>query len=243
MSQKKPLFSLLLISLFSLGLNAQDAGPVIKKYAAFIGGEKKWKKIKTLKTSGKYNYGGIEFPFSAYSKAPNRYKFIVPLEGKYYAQAFDGTKGWKIDGFKNETSPTMLNGKEALLMANESEVELEDVFINFKRKGHKVSLEGNDTIDGKKCNRIKLTRSNANIETYYFDDLTGALVMKMCPSKNVELQGAILKTVYSDYRDVDGIKIPFKSISSSNDQVILEVTINKAEVNIPMDDSIFQPGN
>lgn len=243
MSQKKLLFSLLLISLLSFGLNAQDAEPVIKKYEAFIGGEKRWKKIKTLTTWGKYNYGGIEFPFSAYAKAPNRYKFIVPLEGKYYAQAFDGTKGWKIDGFKNETAPAMLNGKEALLMANESEVELEDVFINLKRKGHKVSLEGNDTIDGKKCNRIKLTRSNASIETYYFDDLTGALVMKISPSKNVELQGALLNTVYSDYRDVGGIKIPFKSISRSNDQVILEVMIDKAEVNVPMDDSIFQPGN
>ena len=243
MLPKKILFFFIFIFLFPFCLQAQNADAVIKKYIDFIGGKKNWVKVKTLKTSGKYNYGGIEFPFTAYSKAPNRYKFIVPLEGKYYAQAFDGEKGWKIDAFKNETVPTMLTGKSAQSMANEADVELLNAFIDYKRKGYGVTLEGKDTVDGKSCFSIKLIRKDGDVETYYFDDLTYALVMKVSPSKNTELQGTVLNTLYSDYRDVNGIKIPFRSLSKSNDQLILEVTIEKAEVNVTIGDKEFQPSN
>src|SRR5688572_8548789 len=243
MRKKKCLAFLIFIFILPYYLPAQKADDVVKKYVAYIGGEKNWKKIKTLTTSGKYNYGGMEFPFTAYAKAPNRYKFIVPLEGKYYAQAFDGEKGWKIDAFKNETRPTMLSGKDAYSMANEADVELEDVFVDYKRKGHTLTFEGKDTVDGKNCIAIKLMRRTGDVETYYFDERTSALVMKIAPSKNAELQGTLLTTLYSDYREVNGIKIPFKSLSKSNDQLILEVTVEKAEVNVTIGDTEFQPGN
>jgi hypothetical protein len=243
MHPKKHLAFSILIFLLPCYLSAQKADDVVKKYVAFIGGKKNWEKVKTLMTSGKYNYGGIEFPFTAYAKAPNLYKFIVPLEGKYYAQAFDGKSGWKIDAFKNETSPTMLTGKPAQSMANEADVELEDVFIDYKRKGHTVTLERKDTIDGKICVGVKLMRRNGDVETYYFDEGAFALVMKIAPSRNAELQGTLLTTMYSDYRGVNGIKIPYKSLSKSNEQLILEVTIEKAEVNATIADREFQPGN
>jgi hypothetical protein len=240
MQVQKYLITFLLVFLFPFCLSAQQADDVIKKYVAFIGGKKGWEKVKTLKISGEYNYGGMKFPFTAYAKAPNLYKFVVPFEGKYYAQAFDGKQGWKIDAFKNETSPKLLRGKDALSMANEADVELQNIFIDYKRKGHVATLDGKDTLDGKHCIRVKFVRANGDIETYYFDEVTSAMVMKAAVSKNAELQGAILHTLYSDYRDVDGIKIPFKSVSSSDDQVILEITVEKAEVNAAIADSEFR---
>jgi len=222
-------------------VNAQTVEQVIKKYVKFIGSEKKWKKVNTIITSGEYNYGGIAFPFSAYAKAPNLYKFKVPYNGKYYAQAFDGMKGWKIDAFKNESTATLLTGKAALAMANEADVEFENAFIDYQAKGHQAILEGKDTIQGNVCFKIKFIQKNGETETYYFKDQTFELVMKNAASKNVELQGTLLNIFYSDYRDVDGIKIPFKTISESNGQVILTITINKVVVNTPIPDKEFQP--
>jgi len=221
-------------------LKSQPVDQIISKYIEFIGGDSNWKHVNTLITSGEYNYGGIKFPFTAYSKAPNLYKFVVPFEGKYYAQAFDGYQGWKIDAFKNETKPTMLTGKAAKAMANEADVELEDTFINYRQKGHKAIDEGTDTVDEKICSRVKLIRKSGAEETYYFDRSSGSLVLKIGLSKNAELPGTLLNTTYSDYRDVQGIKIPFKAVSKSNDQIILEITLNKAEINATIDDKEFQ---
>jgi len=230
----------LIIFLLPILLSAQNVDDVVKKYVVFTGGKSNWKKTKTLKTSGEYGYGGIKFPFTTYSKAPNLYKFVVSAEGKYYAQSFDGEKGWAIDVFKNETSPRLLMGSAASAMANEADVELENIFVDYKLKGHTITLEGKDTIEGMSCFVVKLIRKNGEVETYYFEEQTSALIMKVAKSKNTELQGATLKTIYSDYRDVNGIKISFKSVSKSNDQIILEVFIERVEVNKPIDDLEFQ---
>lgn len=98
---------------FSAAATAQTVAEIIAKYIAFTGGAAGWAKVQTIVTSGIYNYVGIEFPFTAYSERPGRYKFLVPLKGKYFAQAFDGTRGWKIDAFKGETKKTRLTGTPA----------------------------------------------------------------------------------------------------------------------------------
>lgn len=239
MKQKLILTSFLIV--FSCSLHAQTADEVIASYVKFIGGEKKWKTIKTIITSGEYDYGGMKFPFTAYSKAPNAYKFVVPLNGKFYAQAFDGKQGWKIDAFKNETKPTVLTGKDAIAMANESDVSLEPAFINFKHKGHRAVLEGKDSIGALYCYKIKFVQKGGDEETYYFDASTAAMVLKIAPSKNAEMQGAVLNTLYSDYRDIGGIKIPFMSVSRLGDQNILTVTVAKALLNQPIAEKEFKP--
>ena len=227
--------------LYPFMTRAQTADEIVKKYVEFIGGKERWKNVKTITTSGEYNYGGVEFPFNTYAKAPNLYKFVVTYNGKYYAQAFDGKQGWKIDAFKNETTPTILTGKHAISMANETDVELEDALINYQDKRHQAILEGKDTIQEKECFKIKFIWKKGDTETYYFEDKTFELVMKTAVSKNAEMEGAILDIFYSDYHNVDGIKIPFKAVNKSENQTILIITINKAQINVPIEDIEFQP--
>ena len=145
-------------------IHAQTADEVVKKYVEFIGGKKQWESVKTITISGEYNYGGVEFPFNTYAKAPNLYKFEVTYNGKYYAQAFDGKQGWKIDAFKNETTPTILTGKPAISMANEADVELEEALINHQDKGHQAILEGKDMIQEKECFKINLSGKKGTLK-------------------------------------------------------------------------------
>lgn len=237
---KKPFF-FLLIFVYSFNAKAQSVDEVISNYITFTGGEKQWKTIHTIVTSGIYNYGGIEFPFTAYSKAPDLYKFVVPFNGKYYAQAFTGKQGWKIDAFKNETKKTLLTGKAARAMANEADVELESPFINYKEKSHQAFLEGKDTVNAIPCFRIKFIRSNGEIETYFLDSTNFSLIKKRAISKNAEMENVLLNTFYSDYNEVNGVKIPYKSISKTDDgQTILTITVKKIEIDVPIPSAEFE---
>ena len=237
--KRKVLLLLLLLPCFTT--QAQSVDQVIKKYVKFIGGRGPWKKVKTMVASGEYNYGGIQFPFTSYAKAPNRYKFVVPQNGKQFVQGFDGNSGWKMDGFKNETTPTLLTGKAALAMANEADVELEDVWIDYRNKGHQAVLLGKDTAKGKSCFKVKLTRKNGDTETCYFEDQSFAMVMKEAVSKNEEMGGAALDIFYSDYREINGVHVPFKTIHESNGQMILTITVDKVLINEPIEDKDFRP--
>jgi outer membrane lipoprotein-sorting protein len=238
---RKIVFPLFLFFTFSLIAKSQSADEIIAKYIAFIGGVQKWKKIKTITSSGTYNYGGMEFPFTAWSKAPDLYKYEVTSNGKSFNQAYDGRVGWKIDGFKDETQKTTLKGKQATAMANESDVELESPFIDYQKKGHTVLLEGKDTIDKKVCYKIKLTRKNGNTETYYFDIGNYELVKKQAISKNTELDNSMLDILNSDYHTLEGITIPQKISCISNGQTILIITVKDIKLNLPLADSIFKP--
>jgi hypothetical protein len=234
--------SLILFLLINTSISeGQSVDQIIKKYVDYIGGKKGWKQVSTLTTSGEYDYGGISFPFHTYAKAPNLYKVVVTSNGKYYAQAFDGTNGWKIDVFKNETEPTFLMGEDALAMANEADVELEDPFVNYRRKGHEAILLGTEQCHSQECFKVKFIRKGGAIETCYFSVTESELVMRTRMSKNVELQGAVLNLSYEDYRVVDGIKLPFKITSETNGQVILIITVDVVRVNTPINDREFHP--
>ena len=236
----KKSFFFLFIFIYSFNVKAQTVDEIISKYIEFTGGEQQWKTVQTITTTGTYNYGGIEFPFTVYSKAPNLYKFVVPYNGKYYEQAFNGKQGWKIDAFKNETKRTVLTGKPALAMANEADVELESPFISYQKKGHQAILEGRDSVDSVPCFKIKFIRSSGDTETYFFNSNTFELIKKQAISKNAEMHNALLDIYYSDYHKVNGVNIPFKIISKSGEQTILTITTQKAEINIPISDSEFQ---
>lgn len=226
---------------FCFAAKAQTAEAIIANYINFTGGAQQWKKISSIVSSGTYNYGGMEFPFEAYSKAPDQYMYKVSSNGKYFAQAFDGKQGWKIDGFKDEATKTILTGKAARAMANEADVELESVFIGYKEKGYAATFEGKDSIDKILCYRVKLISNSNDTATYFFSTNDFSLLKKQAVSKNTELDNSLLDTYYSDYTTVEGIKFPFKMTSKTGDQTILTITVKKMQLQVAIPDSIFKP--
>ncbi|MEP7320235.1 MAG: hypothetical protein ABI921_15870 [Panacibacter sp.] len=230
-----------LLFCFSFVSKAQTAEAVIANYISFTGGANQWKKISSITSSGTYNYGGMEFPFEAYQKTPDLYMYKVSSNGKYFAQAFDGNVGWKIDGFKDETTKTILNGKEARAMANEANVDLESELIDYKEKGYVAMLEGKDSFGNILCYKVKLTGNSNDTATYFFSTNDFSLLKKQAVSKNAELDNSLLDTYYTDYTTIKGMKFPFKMISKVGDQTMLTITVKKLQLNIAIPDSIFKP--
>ena len=231
----------ILLCCFSFVARSQNADDVINKYIAFIGGEQNWQNVKTMTMTGSYNYGGISFPFVSYSKAPNLYKYVVTSNGKSFTQAYDGKQGWRIDGFKNEKNKTILNGASATAMANEADVELESPFIHYRDKEHSVQLEGLDSTITPNAYKIKLTRKNGISETYFFSTEDFSLLKKNALSTNTEMENAALDIAYSNYVLTQGVKIPHTISCTSNGQSILIITVEKIDLNLPMNNSMFKP--
>jgi hypothetical protein len=239
MKIRSSLAVLLMCALVAMA-QAQSADDIISKYITFTGGAKNWKVISTIISHGEYNYGGMPFPFTTYSRVPDSYKLVVPFNGKYYAQAYSAGRGWKIDAFKNETKPTLLTGDAARALANEADVELENVFINYKRKGHSIALHGEDSVLDRKCYVVVLTRKSGEVEKYYFDQQSYALLMKEAKARNPELGGSMLNIYYSDYREVGGVMFPFKTVCEADAQQILTITVSDIVINEMIDNKTFE---
>jgi len=237
----KKTFLLILSFIVITVAKSQTAAEIISRYIEFTGGREAWKKVNTITSSGTYNYGGVEFPFEAFSKKPDLYRYIVTFKGKSFEQAYDGKEGWRIDGFKNEKTKTILKGKQAFAMANESDVELESPLIDYEKKGHTIILEGKDSVDNKPCYRVKFMWKDGGTETLFFNSENFALVKKRAIAKNTELNNAMLDIFYSDYKSTEGITVPFKITCKDNGQPVLDITITGIKLNQPITDSMFKP--
>jgi outer membrane lipoprotein-sorting protein len=72
----------------------------------------------------------------------------------------------------------------------------------------------------------------------YFDPESGLLVRSVVRLNSPE-QGEVEQiSEPSDYRAVDGVKVPFKVVNTSPGQTVT-ITITKIEHNVALDDSIF----
>jgi len=231
----------LTLLLFSVLIaRSQTADEIINRYIQFIGGAQNWKSISTITTAGTYNYGGVAFPYVAYSKAPNLYLYTVTFNGKSFSQAYNGQVGWRIDGFKNEKTKTILKDRQATALANEADVELESPFINSAKKGNPVELLGSDSVNSRACHKIRLI-SKSDTAVYFIDKTDFSLVKKQALSKNSEMDKAPMDIFYSDYQVTGNIKLPHKINCTTAGQRILLITVDSVKINDPISDSQFQP--
>lgn len=220
---------------------AQTADEVLSKYFANTGGLEKWKTLQSRTSTGKAFFGQ-DFPMTIYEMAPNKQRMEVNVQGMLLIpQAFDGTTAWTLNPMQGGKDPVKLDDEQAKELKDD---QFEDNFIDYKKKGHEVILEGTEEIDGMKCYKLKLVRNKNNdkediTEVHYFDSenfvpLVVSRYIRSGPQKGTEV-----KSYLSDYQDVGGLMFPFSMEQKVNGQTVFKVTLEKITINDIKDESIF----
>ncbi len=94
-------------------------------------------------------------------------------------------------------------------------------------------------IEGKEVTIVRATLPNSQgQETLYFDSGSGLLVRRVVVL-HTALGGVAQQTDFSDYRDVNGVKIAFVA-KISTDENIQTRTITEAKINVPVTDDTFK---
>lgn len=224
------------VALFGNFAQAQNADEIINKYVEVIGGKDKWKKVTSMVQTGKFPQGGMEFPFTAYSKTPNKSKVVVSFQGKeIVARAFDGKEAWGTN-FMNMQQEKK-NEEETKEMAKE---EFEPKLIDYASKGHKAELAGKETIEGSECHKLKFTEKDGEIAYYFFDSENFALIMVRSLAKSGPIKGQELETFFSDYKDVgNGLMVPHLVESKYKGQTAQKIIIENVKLDESIDDKNF----
>ncbi|HRI79892.1 MAG TPA: hypothetical protein PLR06_10195 [Cyclobacteriaceae bacterium] len=237
---KLKLLAISMLLLCFTAIQAQTADEILSKYFANTGGLDKWKALKSRTIKGKVFFGQ-DFPMTTYEMTPNKQRREVDVMGSMIIQAFDGTTGWMVNPMQGGKDPVKLDDEQAKEMKNE---QFENDFIDYKKKGHEVTLEGTEDVDGIKCYKIKLVRNKNNdqddaIELHYFDvenfiPLVITRTVQAGPQKGTEV-----KSYLSDYQEVNGLMFPFLTEQKVNGQTAAKVTVEKITINDIKDESIF----
>jgi outer membrane lipoprotein-sorting protein len=214
---------------------AQTAEEIVAKNLAAKGGAEKWRSVSSVKMTGKLTAQGRDVAMTVYTKRPNLMRQDIVTPKGTVVQGFDGTTPWMLA--PGADIPREITGPQA--EAARSGADFDGPLIDYASKGHKVELLGTEKVGEKDAYHLKLTRKDGGVERYYIDAQTGLEIKRIAEMGSGGGKQA-LESELSNYKAVDGMMIPHTIKQSVNGMPVMEMTLEKVELNAPMSDDLFR---
>ncbi len=192
-----------------------SADAIVDKYIQALGGAPKLAALTSFTATGTYEgYDSLseQVPFDIYAKAPNQLTTVAHTQSGDSVTTFDGTHGWVSAADKLMRVLPLVGG--------DLEGAQMDAILSFPanlkqgfqwRTGFPAV-----TIDDRRAEVIQSAARGAAGTKLYFDTQTGLLLRQV---RFVDTAVGVIPTQvdYSDYRDVAGVKVPFKRVITWTD--------------------------
>lgn len=232
------LFTFVAAAVLPLSLSqAQTVDDIIAKNIQARGGLEKLRSLETLRQTGKFTQGGFQATVVQENKRPGRVREEFILQGMSDVTAYNGKTGWHVSPFSGRRDPELLSEDDLKSVIEDADIEGQ--LVDYKQKGYEAELEGHDPVEGTDCYKIKLTLKNGDLR-YYYLDTDSFLELKVETQRRIRGTVQYRDTIYGDYEQVNGIYFPFAfDTGEKGDPNRTQVTMEKIEVNVPLDDSLF----
>jgi photosynthetic reaction center cytochrome c subunit len=206
---------------------------ILDKYVAALGGAANIEKVKSRVLKGTVvGVNGNSFAYELYQSAPEKVLAVMTGPQGVTERAFNGTAGWEkgVRGLRD------LSTEEVYFLRRYPDM-IKD--IKIKDQFTRLSVAGKPKIDNRDVYVLRGMTSTGRREQLYFDAETGLLIRRV--SSIATPVGNIPEQVdFEDYRDVDGVKMPFTVKVSSVDQ-FYSVTrkFTDIKINVAIDEKRF----
>lgn len=202
-----------------------SAEEILNAYVEAIGGAQRLARLTSFAAKGTYQ--GFDtydqkVPYEVYAKAPNQRTVIVRTQNGVNTTTFDGTSGFVAAVDKPVPLLPLARGGEFDAVKLDADLAfpggIERALGNW-RVGFPIT-----SIDGKDVNIVQGTGATGSRIKLFFEAESGLL------SRIVRYTNTMVGTVptqidYSDYREVDGVKMPFKTVVTwTSGQATIELT-------------------
>lgn len=207
-----------------------DPNVVIEKYIDAIGGRDAISKVEDRTTIMRGTAMGQNLTITVKQKLPNKMRQDVKAGGMEQVVIFDGEKAvMTAMGQKIPVEDKELDGLK---------IEADMNFIlDLPKFNVKLATEGIEKVNGKDAYKIKLELPSGTKWYSYYDVESGLKVKDLRLIESKMGSGEQI-TLYDDYKDVDGVKYPFKITQSFGPQSV-EMTVSSIKVNKGIPDDIF----
>jgi zinc protease len=207
---------------------------ILDKYVQAIGGRAAIEKLTSRAAKGTFEMPamGLNAPVELYAKAPNRVATTINISGfGTVAEGYDGKTAWARD----PTSGLREKGGVELATARlDAEFHKE---LKLRELYPKMELKGREKVGEREAYVVLATPPEGSAEKWYFDAESGLLVRSDVEREGP--QGKLPFEIYlEDYREVDGVKMPFTS-RMVNPSVSITIRLEEVKHNVAVDEAKF----
>lgn len=231
------------VLLSATGAWAQTADEVVEKSLAALGGRAAHAKIKTRSMSGTITLGtpagDIPGTIEITNALPNKVRTLIKADltslgaGPLVVdQRFDGKAGYVLDTLQGNRE---IAGNQLDNMRNTG---FPHAFLTYKELGITAKLQGKEKVGDREAYVLEFDPTSGSTIRQYVD-AQSFLPTRFVVTVTVPQMGDVEQTTdLTDYREVDGVKLPFKLTASSSLQTYT-VELAKVEHNVPVDEKLF----
>ncbi|MBX2932699.1 MAG: hypothetical protein KF825_00545 [Ferruginibacter sp.] len=203
---------------------AQTVDEIIDKHITALGGKENLNKIQNVISEGSLSVQGIEIGVTVTQVNNKLARQDIFVNGMTGFDMLTDKEGWTYMPFNGMQKPepkTADDVKEGL-----SDLDIAGSLVDYAAKGNKVELLGKEDVDGTECYKLKVTLASGKDETYFIDPATNMIIrtkkMQKANGQEVEVQSD-----FSDYRDVEGVKMPYSIGLPFGTLLISSIKINQ----------------
>jgi hypothetical protein len=233
--------------LLVLALATPTLSEILARHVEALGGEAALREIQTLRKTGNYIYNGIEHPFVSYQKTGLRSREEIDglqiwgtgrREGTVVLRGTNGGVAWNLDETRTGEWSDIPKARAAIAI---EDADVTESLFDAEKKGHRLELLPPGDVEGKPAHRIKVTFA-AGFDQIWFLDAESLLVLRkeMAGEETERDLERPRAWFYDDYRPVNGVLMPFW-VYVEEPLFSREYVLESIEVNVPVDDSIFEP--
>jgi photosynthetic reaction center cytochrome c subunit len=196
---------------------APSAAAVLDKYIQAAGGAARLAGFTSVVARGTYRgFDDFEmYPLEIFAKAPNQRTTILHSQYGDVTTTYDGRSGWMAAPTESKPAPVMgLTGGNL----EGADIDAELAFPGQIKQVLGGLVVGPLTLIGDRDVRIvQGKKASGSPVKLYFEEESGLLVRVVRYSSDSPVGRVPTQIDYEDYRDVSGIKIPFKWTSTWTD--------------------------
>ena len=208
---------------------------ILDNYVQAVGGRDAVTRINTRVMKGRLDLSGArsEARFEKYAKAPNMSLTVMKGDSIGVRKlGWDGHTAWALSDRKGTPDPSP---KELAALADEG-----DLYRDIKLNEHypQMRVAGRGSVGGREVYILEATSRFGVADKLYFDAGNGSLIRRDTWRTNAS--GLVQAEIYfSDWRDVDGVKLAFKITERRADATYV-FTLEDVRHNTQLDDEVFR---
>jgi len=209
--------------------NLPDAKGIVQKYIEAAGGAAAIAKLTSLAEKGTFTAGKRQFPVEVLRKSPEHMAVITHFPNGDSVTAYDGAEGFtSFPGRPPRPMPA------ADIMGIRMDADLQFA-IDLAQKPGNLKTERMERIGDRDAILVFAHPTGQTPIELYFDAQNG-LLLRMVRYADSPLGMNPTQLDYSDYRDVNGVKLPFQWTSAiPTGRFAIQIESAQANVAIPED--------
>lgn len=167
---------------------------------------------------------------------PNKMMMNMQTPMGSMTMVYDGNSAW----MKTGQGVQDLSGSQKEELQKQITENMYSILGSFDSPSYTVQYLKDDAVDGKTAHVIVVRTTGTNSSVKLYIDAKTAMIVKKVSRRRMQGGPTDVEESYSDYRAVNGVQVPYKTVGYAEGKKVSETTVKEISVNAGVKEELFK---